>query len=187
MPIKIKKGANADEFEKLVAEQMSNIDVVDGSMMISAAKQIELSGGKKAIMIFVPYTQIKEYHQVQERLVQELEKKFSGRHIVIIAQRTILGKAYSRTKKTSGRDGLVRLVVVVRHKTSFLDDDPRVPLLSRNGSRRQSPMKREDKGYHDMIRIVRVTPIARWFSSPDGYSVSTLSFSVSFARDILVM
>lgn len=102
MPIKIKKGANADEFEKLVAEQMSNIDVVDGSMMISAAKQIELSGGKKAIMIFVPYTQIKEYHQVQERLVQELEKKFSGRHIVIIAQRTILGKAYSRTKKTSG-------------------------------------------------------------------------------------
>jgi small subunit ribosomal protein S7e len=35
-------------------------------------------------------------------LVRELEKKFSGRHVIIVAQRTILGKAYARSQKTKG-------------------------------------------------------------------------------------
>merc|ERR1712028_267312 len=38
----------------------------------------------------------------QVRLVRELEKKFSGKHVVIVAQRTILGKSYSRSTKTKG-------------------------------------------------------------------------------------
>ena len=35
-------------------------------------------------------------------MVRELEKKFSGRHVLIIAQRTILGKSYRRNTKTKG-------------------------------------------------------------------------------------
>ena len=41
-------------------------------------------------------------NQTEERLVQELEKKLAGRHIVIVAQRTIYGKSYSRSQKASG-------------------------------------------------------------------------------------
>ncbi|CAM9353505.1 unnamed protein product, partial [Ectocarpus sp. 13 AM-2016] len=59
-------------------------------------------GGKKAIIIFVPYRLLRSYHKIQTRLVRELEKKFSGRHVVIIATRTILGKSYARSTKTQG-------------------------------------------------------------------------------------
>merc|ERR1719460_395734 len=53
-------------------------------------------------MIFVPFRLLKSYHRIQQRLVRELEKKFSGRHVVIIAQRTILGKNYARSNKLKG-------------------------------------------------------------------------------------
>lgn len=42
--------------------------------------------GKKAIMIFVPVPQLRAYQKIQTRLVRELEKKFSGKHVVFIAQ-----------------------------------------------------------------------------------------------------
>ena len=42
--------------------------------------------GKKAIVIFVPVPQLKAYQKIQVRLVRELEKKFSGKHVVFIAQ-----------------------------------------------------------------------------------------------------
>ena len=41
---------------------------------------------KKAIVIFVPVPQLRAYQKVQTRLVRELEKKFSGKHVVFIAQ-----------------------------------------------------------------------------------------------------
>ena len=42
--------------------------------------------GKKAIIIFVPVPQLRNYQKIQTRLVRELEKKFSGKHVVFIAQ-----------------------------------------------------------------------------------------------------
>ena len=41
---------------------------------------------KKAIVIFVPVPQLRAYQKIQTRLVRELEKKFSGKHVVFIAQ-----------------------------------------------------------------------------------------------------
>ena len=41
---------------------------------------------KKAIVVFVPPPQLRAYQKIQTRLVRELEKKFSGKHVVIIAQ-----------------------------------------------------------------------------------------------------
>jgi len=61
-------------------------------LFISAAKELEIDGGRKAIVMFVPYRQLKDYHKIQQRLVRELEKKFSGKHVIIIGQRTILPK-----------------------------------------------------------------------------------------------
>lgn len=49
-------------------------------------QEIEVSGSRKAIIIFVPVPQLKSFQKIQVRLVRELEKKFSGKHVVFIAQ-----------------------------------------------------------------------------------------------------
>ena len=38
----------------------------------------------------VPYRLLKNFHKIQQRLVRELEKKFSGKDVVIIANRRIM-------------------------------------------------------------------------------------------------
>ncbi|KAF1816409.1 ribosomal protein S7e [Eremomyces bilateralis CBS 781.70] len=52
--------------------------------------QIEVGHGKKAIVIFVPVPILGLWHKSQQRLTRELEKKFSDRHVLIIASRRIL-------------------------------------------------------------------------------------------------
>lgn len=64
------------------------------------AKQISV-GTKKAIIIWVPYPQLKAFQKIQARIVRELEKKFSGKHVVVMAKRTILPKP---SKKTVGKN-----------------------------------------------------------------------------------
>ena len=71
-------------------------------LYITAAKEVDCGGGRKAILLYVPYKLRKSFNKVHQRLVRELEKKFSGRHVLIIAQRTILGKSFFRNQKTSG-------------------------------------------------------------------------------------
>merc|ERR1712193_184317 len=65
---------------------------------ITAAKEVEVGAGKKAIVIFVPVPQLKAFQKIQTRLVRELEKKFSGKHVVFIAQRRILPKPTRKTR-----------------------------------------------------------------------------------------
>lgn len=60
-----------------------------------AAKEVSVDGGKKAVVVFVPYRQHGKYKKIQARLIRELEKKL-GRQVAIIAQRTILSKNYAR-------------------------------------------------------------------------------------------
>ena len=50
------------------------------------------AAGKKAIVVSVPVPQQRLFQKVQQRLVRELEKKFSGRPVVFVAQRRILPK-----------------------------------------------------------------------------------------------
>lgn len=53
---------------------------------LSFLQEIEVGGSRKAIIIFVPVPQLKSFQKIQVRLVRELEKKFSGKHVVFIAQ-----------------------------------------------------------------------------------------------------
>ena len=81
---------------------------MNGSLSSTAgqsAKEIEVGGSRKAIIIFVPVPQLKSFQKIQVRLVRELEKKFSGKHVVFIAQRRILPKPTrkSRTKNKQKR------------------------------------------------------------------------------------
>jgi small subunit ribosomal protein S7e len=93
------KGQNPDAFELSVAQAF--VDIENGSGDLKAevrnlnfvsAKEVEVSAGRRAVAIFVPYRQLGNFHRIQPRLVRELEKKFSGKHVVIIAQRRILRK-----------------------------------------------------------------------------------------------
>jgi small subunit ribosomal protein S7e len=45
-------------------------------LYITAAKEVDVSGGKKAVIIFVPYRLLRAFRKIQARLVRELEKKF---------------------------------------------------------------------------------------------------------------
>ena len=89
-------------------------------LYITAAKEVDCGGGKKAILLYVPYKLRKSFNKVHQRLVRELEKKFSGRHVLIVAQRTILGKSYARNQKTSGPRPRSRTLTAVHD--AILDD-----------------------------------------------------------------
>ena len=92
-------GAQPTEFEDQVAQAIFDLEVNSQELKadlkdltITSAKEVEVSGGRKAVVIFVPYRLAKSFHKIQKPLIGELEKKFTGKHVVIIAQRRILRK-----------------------------------------------------------------------------------------------
>jgi small subunit ribosomal protein S7e len=120
---KVLRTANApttppDEVETSVAQALidleNNVPELKSELrplQISAAREVDVRGGKKAIVIFVPVPQLKAFHKIQQRsfivwpvwgavanprtpnrLTRELEKKFSDRHVVFVGQRRILCK-----------------------------------------------------------------------------------------------
>ena len=82
--------------------------------------QVECSGGKKAIVVFVPVPQLKAFQKIQVRLVRELEKKFAGKHVVFIAQRKILAKPTRKANKLKQKRPRSRTLVAVHN--AVLDD-----------------------------------------------------------------
>jgi len=103
------EGVKANDFEIAVANEIAEIakktkDLAEPlkTFKMTAAKEVEIEGDKKAIIVFVPYKLFKAFRMIQSRLTTELEKKFEGRPVVFIAQRTILGKSYRRAHKFNG-------------------------------------------------------------------------------------
>ena len=90
---KILRTANApktapDATELLVAQAILDLEngVADlkaelRPLQISAAREVDVKGGKKAIVVFVPVPQLKAFHKIQGRLTRELEKKFADCHV----------------------------------------------------------------------------------------------------------
>ncbi|KAK7231419.1 ribosomal protein S7 [Aureococcus anophagefferens] len=83
------EGQEPDEIESQVAAELYNLEQSSTELKAElkelyflSAKEVEV-GGKKAIIVFVPFGLLKSYHKIQTRLVRELEKKFSGRHVII--------------------------------------------------------------------------------------------------------
>eukprot|EP00168_Porphyra_purpurea_P016908 TRINITY_DN562_c0_g1_i7.p2 TRINITY_DN562_c0_g1~~TRINITY_DN562_c0_g1_i7.p2 ORF type:complete len:185 (+),score=51.08 TRINITY_DN562_c0_g1_i7:129-683(+) len=90
------KGQSVTELEERIAQALIDLEASSTELKpelrelsISGAKEVDLPGGKSAIVVFVPYRLLTKYHKVQTRLVRELEKKFSGKHMVILAQRRV--------------------------------------------------------------------------------------------------
>eukprot|EP00949_MAST-11_sp_MAST-11-sp1_P002596 g2596.t1 len=125
----IKKGGReATAFEEKVAAEMfklqsegnSSIKSTIAKLKFLAAKEVEVPGSKPAIVIFVPFKMLTAYHAIQKQLVVELEKKFNGQHVVIIAQRTILPTSFNRGKNIQGPRPRSRTLTKVHE--SILED-----------------------------------------------------------------
>lgn len=85
-------------------ESTSDLKADIRAFQFKSAREIPTSQGKFAIVIFVPVPQLQHIQQVQskqQRLIRELEKKFSDRHIVFLGERRILPKPGRKGAKQS--------------------------------------------------------------------------------------
>merc|ERR1712007_236183 len=67
-------------------------------LYIHGAKEIDVGNNKRAMVLFVPVPQKRSWNKIQSSVVRELEKKFSGKHVLIVAQRRILPKPTRKTR-----------------------------------------------------------------------------------------
>lgn len=90
------KGAELTELDEQVAQAFFDLENTNQELKsdlkdlyINSAAQVDVSGGRKAVVINVPYRLRKAYRKIHVRLVRELEKKFSGKDVMLIATRRI--------------------------------------------------------------------------------------------------
>merc|ERR1711964_966776 len=97
------KGGVPNELEEEVAKALFDIETSNTSeikadlrdIVISAVKEFDAKP-RSAVVIFVPYRAWASVKKIQGRLVRELEKKFSKKHIIFTANRTILDQSFRR-------------------------------------------------------------------------------------------
>lgn len=69
------------------------------NLQIYSAREVELSAGRKAVVMVVPVPQLKQWRRIQSRVTRELEKKFSDKQVVLVAFRRILAKNVTRKQQ----------------------------------------------------------------------------------------
>lgn len=97
------KGAAPSDLEEEVAKALFDIEVTPSSDIKADVRDICISGTQEqevknriALIIHFPYRVWKHVRKIHGRLLRELEKKFSKKHVIFIAQRTVLDKNFKR-------------------------------------------------------------------------------------------
>merc|ERR1711881_684002 len=94
-----KASARASDIENSVSQAIldiqNNADNATKEQLMQlylvAVKEMEV-GGRNALALMVPAPQVSGWQKIQTKIVRELEKKFSGKHVMIIGQRKIMAK-----------------------------------------------------------------------------------------------
>jgi len=115
--IKKDKGAQPNDLENQIAQAFVDLEINNEelrpalkSLYITAAREVVVNKSTAAIVVFVPYRLRDLFRKNQVRLVSELEKKFSGQHIVLVAKRNIQDKEkHSNRKASKGQVPIVSL------------------------------------------------------------------------------
>lgn len=101
----VKKGTESpSELDLEVAKALFDIEVSPNcdfkaelkDIVISAAEEIEVKAGKKAIIVHFPYKSWRTVAKIQGKIIRELEKKLHKKHVVLTADRTMLNKNFRR-------------------------------------------------------------------------------------------
>mmetsp|Transcript_117015 Transcript_117015/g.331543 ORF Transcript_117015/g.331543 Transcript_117015/m.331543 type:complete len:192 (-) Transcript_117015:50-625(-) len=97
------KGAAPTQLEDEVATALFDIEVSPGCDIKADLKDVHISQAKEvdmktrtAVVVYFPFRVWKSVKKIQGRLIRELEKKFSKKHFVFVASRTILDKNFRR-------------------------------------------------------------------------------------------
>eukprot|EP01094_Clydonella_sp_ATCC50884_P003752 TRINITY_DN1286_c0_g1_i1.p2 TRINITY_DN1286_c0_g1~~TRINITY_DN1286_c0_g1_i1.p2 ORF type:complete len:194 (-),score=78.29 TRINITY_DN1286_c0_g1_i1:50-631(-) len=94
---KLKKSkGEPTELENGIAQALFDLEVNTNvpisHLYFCSAKEVTVGPDSSAIVVVVPYRLLTGFQKVQGRVVHELEKKFSGKHVIIIGQRRIVRK-----------------------------------------------------------------------------------------------
>merc|ERR1712093_706303 len=110
---KIKKEKNAapSDLENTIAQAFVDLEINNEelrpalkNLYITSAREVVVNKSTAAIVVFIPYRLRELFKKNQVRLVCELEKKFSGQHVVLVAQRRIQDKEkHSNMKASKGQ------------------------------------------------------------------------------------
>merc|ERR1711918_20121 len=106
--IKKERGAQPNDLENQVAQAFVDLEINNEELRptlknlhIVAAREVAVNKGTAAIVVFVPYRLRDLFRKNQVRLVCELEKKFAGQQVVLVAQRKIQDKEKHSNRKAS--------------------------------------------------------------------------------------
>jgi small subunit ribosomal protein S7e len=72
-------------------------------LQIYGARQVDLSAGRKALVVLVPVPQLKSWRRIQLKVTRELEKKFSEQTVVLVGHRRIAAPPKRGQKVTQMR------------------------------------------------------------------------------------
>lgn len=123
-----KDGSALNELEAKVSAELATLQSTQAALKdalsrltVTNVREVEVAAGRKATILFVPFPQLAGWRKIAKHVVDELEKKLSGSHVLIIANRTMVSdKAWSRSSKTSGVRPRSRTLKAVQE--ALLDD-----------------------------------------------------------------
>ncbi|CAI0389966.1 unnamed protein product [Linum tenue] len=139
------KDVEPTEFEETVAQALFDLENTNSDLKselkdlyINSAVQMDVSNNRKAVVIHVPYRLRKGFRKIHVKLVRELEKKLSGKDVVVIATRRIVrppkkGSAANRPRSrtlTSVHEAMLEDVVapaeIVGKRTRYRLDGSKI-------------------------------------------------------------